>query len=126
MRRRPRHLVRRFADTWLNRDEAVLITETPGARNQYGEWEPGGEERTPMPCSTVPSSEGDVRILRESGADLDACRTFHTYVDVEAITRGSDRTVVEWGNRRWLVKCVLPWSGFNKVLCELEREMSDE
>ena len=74
----------------LLKDRATVI-RTPGARNQFGEWEPGQPVETEAACMSQPDT-GRGRVLDPEGARTEARRFFWLPESVDVRLAGEGHT----------------------------------
>ena len=103
-----------FAET------AELRKQTPGRRNQYGEWIPGDPTSATVTVVTAPVS-GRERLLLPEGLRSKDLRTFYLREAVEAVLEGKTgqaADILVYGGREWHARMLKDWGGFFEVTAE--------
>ena len=108
------------------RENAVLVRQNPGHRNEEGVWVNGEENRTDVKLISAPASEAELRVALPDGARLqDARRFWLAGVNAEPLRVGADASesdVVEYRGTRYRVRHVQDWHphGFMELLAVRE------
>ena len=97
-------------------ETAILVRQSPGSRNEYGEWVPGETSETAIIVATVPLS-GDERAVLPEGLRERDLRKFWTRMDVSAIVAGeTEGDVIRFHGIDYRTVQVDDWGGFRQIL----------
>lgn len=118
--KRPNHLAQRQV---VGRafSEKLTLVRTVGSRNVHGEYTEV-EQLFPTVCATAPipsGSAGDarVRLLTESGVQLDGLRIFWTTQDLNPVVEGhSAGDIVEFNSERYRIRLTQRWGSFSESI----------
>lgn len=94
-------------------EDAALVTEAPGRRNDYGEWVAGDTSRTDIRPVTAPPNTATMREVLPEGTRLEDARTFWLdgpdIAPVRAGAQGAAADVIEYQGTRFRVHMVQDW-----------------
>ena len=94
-------------------EDAALVTEAPGRRNDYGEWVAGDTSRTDIRPVTAPPNTATMREVLPEGTRLEDARTFWLdgpdIAPVHAGAQGAAADVIEYQGTRFRVHMVQDW-----------------
>ena len=92
-----------------------VYRQSPGFRNQYGEFEPGGFTRADVLLVTWPTT-GATRDILPAGLREKELRSFAIIEPVAAVSDAIEGDAIWWNNRFYRLERVLNWSGFREVV----------
>lgn len=104
-------------------EDATLVREAPGARNEYGEWVPGAPVETAIRVTWQPAPGKDrwsnfARVVEEGGLRLEGLAVVYATVELFAAGDGTTGDIVSRGGTRHRVRAVEAWPGFWAALVE--------
>lgn len=119
MIQRPQHLL--ASTLWRLGEEAVLVRESGGTRNAYGEWVSGPTTETAIRIATYPEGLGTSddqslhQLLEAGGIRIDDVRRFYTQADVSPgdDDRGGD--ILRWQGHTYEVMQVVDYSTYREI-----------
>ena len=97
------------------REEAVLIRQAAGSRNEYGEWQPGDPTEADVLLASAPIS-GKAREQLPEGVRGDTLRTFWLREEVDAVEEGRHAgDQIRHDGTTYRIVMVRDWGGFREA-----------